>query len=140
MAYALGLPSELTALIQSMVDWDYETRGWRTEMQASCKSRQAVAANGTRIVHGCEFGNDNPLALFTIRHPSQQHVDTQGFEQFEAAFDWDEDDDGVIDVDSGRWEIYHRTAYKPTIVVNIPAKYLNGAKHFKPWAKLKALG
>ena len=135
MAYALGLPSELTALLCGMVDWRYETRGWRSEMQTSHNTRRAFAADGTRLVYNCMFTHNAPSQIGRL----QQRINAKGLEEFEAVYDWDEDDNGVIDVDSGRWYFYHQPARKPEIVVDNPAKTLRG-RSYKPWNKLKALG
>ena len=137
MAYALGLPSELTALLQDMVDWDYETRGWRSEMQANYNTHRAIAANGTCLVHGCEFDQDAPSQAY--RRISQVRINARGFEESVAFFEWDEDDDGVIDVDSGKWYFYQRAAHNPTIQKDDPGKF-RSSKSYKPWNKLKALG
>ena len=149
MAYALGLPSEITAIIQDMWDIDYETRGWRAEMQNEHKknNKRSSLFSGRVLVlphgdykhyqYGFEFSNGY-YPNYTNKYKKRIHA--QGFEQFEAEFVWDEDDNGVIDVDSGRWEIHHQPAFKPAISVGNPLKYLSGKRDFKPWNKLKALG
>ena len=122
MAYALGLPKELTSLVYDMVDMDYETRGWRTEAQQRYKKRRVFDMTGKVSTFGFWFDADHRSAQETGFKPHR--ISAHSFPEFEAVFDYDEDDAGVVDVDSGQWH-YHApcAGQSPEISIVDPARW-----------------
>ena len=137
MAYALGLPKHLTDLLYDMVDMDYETRGWRTEMQetATRSVRSSFDASGDREVFRCHITHDAAVGR-TGR--IGRRINALGLEEYTAYFDYDEDDDGVCDVDSSRWYFGHRAARETKIIVTNPSTF-RSTTVYKPWRKLRTM-